>query len=152
MIGDVLIATEIKVEEDDLEFQGIVASFSATQLVLEEFATPFLIDEGITEIDGILFAGAEVEVEAVILGGVLTATEIKVEEEEEQEFEGTITGVSDTLVEVDGVRVPETIELDGTVTIRITSGTEIDGILFAGAEVEVEAVMLGASSLPSRSR
>jgi len=108
-----------------------VDSFNATQLLLVGFATPFLITEGLTETEDTLFVGAEVEVEAVILDGVLTATGImvtrttakaeanKAPEADEQELAAaTDTPLVITLTGSD----PETCELAFTIVESPTSG------------------------------
>ena len=61
-------------EEDELEFTGVVASLSDTELVLED-GTTFVIDDD-TEFETSVRVGMEVEVEAVKSDGKLTAIEI----------------------------------------------------------------------------
>ncbi len=130
-VGGSLIAVEIEVE--GLEYTGIVASFSPTELELED-GTSFVIT-GDTEIDGTLLEGATVEVEAVGSGDALTATDIDVKDgdgdkPEEFDLKGTITSLSDTA-----------IELDGSVTVTRTPETKIKGILALDAKVKVEAFL-----------
>ena len=60
----------------ELESSGIVATSTATMLVLED-GTSFVVDED-TDIDGELAAGATVEVKAVRCNCILVAHEIEV--------------------------------------------------------------------------
>ena len=59
-----------------LKFEGLVASFTSTELVLEE-GTTLVINQD-TEIDDTLSIGVEVRVEAIVSGDPLIATKIDV--------------------------------------------------------------------------
>ncbi len=132
---DFLVALKIKVKEvkeeegdegSEIEFDGIItALISDTEIEVNGVLVLITPD---TEIKGILFEGAEVEVEGYMSPNGLSATEIKVEEE--LEYEGTIVSYSST----------ELVLEDGT-TFVIDERTEIDGTLSEGAEVEVEGYM-----------
>jgi len=132
-IDENLIALKIEVkgdeEEYEGEFSGIVASFSDTELVFEDGST-FVINDD-TEIEGLLYPGAEVDVEATASDGSLIATNIELEEEPEakSEYEGAVASFSDT----------ELVLVGGT-TYVINDATKIDGTLYVGAEVKVKAV------------
>ena len=148
-----LVATRIKVEREEKDekdrgekgkgrkFEGTVASFSSTTLVLVQGDREFVITDD-TEIKGTLSERARVKVEAVRPNGDLIATEIEVRgaENEEQgepdgggetrQFEGTVASFSTTtLVLVQGDR-----------EFVITDDTEIEGTLSERARVKVEAV------------
>ena len=71
-----LVAKKIELKLDELTFEGTIASFSDTELVLED-GTTFVIDG--TEIEGTLIIGTEVKVDARPVGGLLIADEIEVE-------------------------------------------------------------------------
>ncbi len=80
-----LIATRIRVEEE-MEFESTIASFTSTELVLEDGTT--LVIDADTEIDGALSEGAEVEVEVDVSDGTLIATEIKVKGSHDEDGDG----------------------------------------------------------------
>ncbi|MCH8088024.1 MAG: hypothetical protein IIC81_09275, partial [Chloroflexi bacterium] len=132
-----LVAKKIELEPDELDFHGVIESFSETSLTLD--GQTFVIDAD-TEIEGELAVGAEAWVEARPSSGSLIALEIEVEEGEEEEedgdggpkkieLKGTITAIlSDTEIEVDGVPVS-------------IAGAEIKGILAIGAKVKVEGTL-----------
>ena len=92
VIGDVLVATKVKVrkaeegEQDEktrggIRFEGVVASATSTSLVLED-GTSFILDES-TVIDGTLSVDAKVKVEAKPTDAGLLATEVVVKEKGE---------------------------------------------------------------------
>ena len=125
------LAVLIKLEQDQLTFEGTIDSFSDTELVLD--GRTFVIETE-TDTEGALVVGAEATIDALPVRGSFVARYIKVEVEgeeyelEEYRLEGTITTIiSDTEIEVDGL------------TVLITLDTEIDGTLSEDAEVEVRA-------------
>ena len=134
--GDVLVAVEIEVkgqDEDDggedesqFKFDGIIASFTDIELVLE--GDIFVLLNADTKVIGTLFEGLEVEVKAVASeDGSLLALKVKVEND--LGFEGTITTLSETELEIDGEEV-----------VLLTLATNIvKGPLALGDEVEVDA-------------
>ena len=129
-----LEAAKIELESDMLKFEGTIASFSATELVLED-GTTFVMD-GETEINGVLAVGAEVEVDAQPMGGFFLAIKIEVESEDveatvgEFKLEGAIIAFSDTEIEVGGFG-----------PILITSDARIRGTLALNARVEVRVFL-----------
>ncbi len=68
--------TNAKIEDDELEFIGIVDSFTETELVLED-GTTFVINDD-TEMEASLRLGMEVEVDAIESDGKLTAIVIDI--------------------------------------------------------------------------
>ncbi len=123
-------------DEADLDFEGIIASFSDTQIELED-GTIILIDED-TEIDGTLEIGAEVQGTTITTEeGAIVGVEIEVVEDKDKgggkpdkdksdlDFDGTIASFSDTQIVLE----------DGTI-ILIDEDTSIDGTLEVGAEVQ----------------
>ena len=93
-------------DEADLDFEGIIASFSDTQIELED-GTIILIDED-TEIDGTLEIGAEVQGTTITTEeGAIVGVEIEVVEDKDKgggkpdkdksdlDFDGTIASFSD---------------------------------------------------------
>ena len=68
--------TDTGEEQIKLKFEGTVASFNSTELVLED-STSLVINQD-TEISGTLSIGVEVRVEATMSGGKLIATKIDV--------------------------------------------------------------------------
>ena len=123
-------------DEADLDFEGIIASFSDTQIELED-GTIILIDED-TEIDGTLEIGAEVQGTTITTEeGAIVGVEIEVVEDKDKgggkpdkdksdlDFDGAIASFSDTQIVLE----------DGTI-ILIDEDTSIDGTLEVGAEVQ----------------
>ena len=148
--GGALVATRIKVEREEkhekdegekAKFEGTVATFSSTSLVLVQGDRAFVITDD-TAIKGTLSEGAGVKVEAIRSNGDLIATEIEVRDNDNEDngerdggdksgkFEGTVATFNSTSL----VLVP------GDRAFVITDDTAIKGTLSEGAGVKVEAI------------
>ena len=129
---------EVKEDEDkEVEFRGIVTALSATELEVDGFGPILITPE--TDVEGTLSVGVEVDVEIKMTDGDLIATEIDVEDDDERRHEGAVASFSAT----------ELVLEDGT-TFVVNAGTDIDGTLTVGAEVEVEAIAAGGGRLIAR--
>lgn len=138
--GGSVVALKVEVKEDkdkEVEFRGIVTALSATELEVDGFGPILITPE--TDVEGTLSVGVEVDVEIKMTDGDLIATEIDVEDGDERRHEGTVASFSAT----------ELVLEDGT-TFVVNAGTDIDGTLTVGAEVEVEAIAAGGSRLIAR--
>ena len=134
----VALKVEVKEDEDkEVEFRGIVTALSATELEVDGFGPILITPE--TDVEGTLSVGVEVDVEIKMTDGDLIATEIDVEDGDERRHEGIVASFSAT----------ELVLEDGT-TFVVNAGTDIDGTLTVGAEVEVEAIAAGGVRLIAR--
>jgi len=143
-----LEAVKVELRTDKVEFEGTVANYSDSELYLVD-GSEFVLN-GDTEIRGILSEGVEVEVDARPVDGSYVAIRIKVEDEYEDEdghrrghrnggqawdqprqieIKGTITDLSDTSIEVDGL------------SVLVTPDTEIKGNPMLDSEVKIRAVI-----------
>ncbi len=125
------LASRITLDDDSVVFRGVIQRLSDTAFLLEDIEFQ-IVEE--TEIQGMLEAGASVQVKGVHEGKELVAVAVEVmgvDEEEGDpdkiEFLGVVTVVlSDQEVEIEGHAVV------------ITPDTEIDGRLVEGALVKIQ--------------
>ena len=101
--------------------------------------------EALTDIEGALEVGAEVEIKGTVRGGALQANKVKLEkaDHDDDEHEGRgktleIEGVVVAVVLVDGNVV--SITVDGQ-EVAIELLTDVRGTIEVGADVEIEAVL-----------
>lgn len=123
-------------EGEKVKYEGTIASFTDTTLVLDDGTTLTINDD--TRIKGTLALGAEVEVKGVEIDENLIALKIEVKGDEE-EYEAEFNAIIASLIFDGDVLVGLELE-DGTV-VTITEDTEIDDFLYEGAKVEVDAVV-----------
>jgi len=134
----VALKIEVKTgEAQEVEFEGTITALSETELEVDGFGPILITPE--TDVEGTLSVGVEVDVEIKMTDGDLIATDIDVEDGDARRHEGTVASFSAT----------ELILEDGT-TFVVNAGTDIDGTLSVGAEVEVEAIAAGVGRLIAR--
>jgi len=143
---------DLEEDEDELEFEGIIASIGSNSFTLEGFLEEIFVndetefDEGFDSLSD-LMPGFHVDVDVILSNSSLVATEIEIEEEEEAEDEEELEGVIIS-VNQDGSFTIETE--DGTFTIFTDEDTEFDDFdslndLIPGFGVEVEVVLSNSS-------
>ncbi len=144
--GGDFVVNEVKVERTDedepsdeeggdlkLAFKGAIIEVATTSITVDGLQ---VVLDAATEIEGTLELGARVEVEAILLDGVIVGSRVEVlaedadvdEDESDIKFEGRVTDPS-----------PTSIEVDGVLTILVRPETSIKGSLTPGANVEVRA-------------
>lgn len=104
--GDTLLATIIDVRPPSgvTTFQGRIESMSATTWVISGRSLQIL--EGVTTISGMPSAGAPASVTVLRLDDTLVALQITIiAASQEEEFEGVITDLADTVWQIGGRRV-----------------------------------------------
>jgi len=119
--------------DDTLEFEGVVASISDTELVLEDDSTFVLNDD--TEIEDGVEVGSEVEVTYEVDGDDFVALEVKLDddedEDEDEEEEMEVDGVVATLTD-------DELVLEDDTTFVINDDTVIEEGVEVGSSVEVK--------------
>lgn len=152
--GGVFVAVEIKVEDDEaeyeeeapeFEFKGTITALPATSTPMKVDGLPVLITSG-TEVKGTLALGAKVKVKVVLDDGLVVALKIEVKEpgydedgEDEYadiEFEGIVESF-----DLSATSSPNVVLVGGP-SLFTDGATRFKGTLHVGAEVEVKADML----------
>jgi len=142
-IDGTLFALKIDAEEEEEyegEFRGTVFYYvEGSYLQLNGEDDPIFNINEYTEIEGLLYPGAEVEVEATGYHGALIATEIEVEEGPESEYEGTVARL--IFEEQDGQQVLVGLLFEGVDhPFVINDATDYEGVPIVGAKVELEVI------------
>lgn len=130
--GDNFVAGDVEVSGTVSNLDVAARTFTVSA-VLVDYASADL-----SELDGPLADGAEVEVRGSFGGGVLTALEV---DSEDDPTDGTSTSWLELQGYIASVVAPDEFVLDG-VAVRITADTELGGgttaDVVAGARVEVQ--------------
>ncbi|MCH7655091.1 MAG: hypothetical protein IIC95_03780 [Chloroflexi bacterium] len=99
----------------------------------------------LTDIEGVLEVGSEVEIKGTVRDGVLVATEVELEEADDEDkargAEVEIEGVIEA-IELDDDGNVVSITVDGQL-VAIEPLTRLKGIIEVGAVVEIDAVLTG---------
>ncbi|MCI0778826.1 MAG: hypothetical protein J4N32_02310 [Chloroflexi bacterium] len=132
-------------KEDSIEIEGTVDA-----LILDEdgnvtgvVVNGFEVSIDGTDIDGTLEVGSEVEIKGTVQDGVLGATEVELEEPDDEDEK------RDEKVEIKGVIEAVGLDADGNVTsitvdgqtVAVEPRTSLRGTIEVGADVEIDAIV-----------
>ena len=132
LVDGTIIATEVDIEAQ--KFEGTIDTIDGTTWTMTIDGETVTVDVSGADIDGVPAEGLVAEVEGALVDGTIIATEVEIEEPEEEEHEGTIDAIDGDIwiMTIDGQ----------TVTVDV-SGADIDGVPTEGLVVEIEGFLVG---------